>query len=90
MNENHETPAPVPYVVYEAALAHAREDKTRWFWATILALFLLAATNLYWLHCWMQYDYVSDTYTQDGEGINMICGGDGYYGAEVQAEEAYP
>lgn len=42
----------------------------------ILAIILLFGSNAAWLYAWMQYDYESDTttttYTQDGQGTNII------------------
>lgn len=50
----------------------------------MLLILLLVATNGMWLWAWNQYDYVDD-YTieadQDGEGINIVGGGD-IYGAD--------
>jgi cytochrome c-type biogenesis protein CcmH/NrfG len=55
---------------------------------TILVLIiLLVVTNAMWLVAWNQYDYVDaeDAYSieaqQDGEGINIVGGGDIDYGA---------
>lgn len=83
-------PAPVPFAVHEGALAFARETITRLWVAVILLVVLLAASNFAWLYAWTQYDYVSDTYTQDGEGVNMIGGGDCIYGTDLQEAKANP
>lgn len=83
-NLTDKIPEPVPFAVHEAALAHAGENIRRLFWALVLTLILLFASNMAWLYAWMQYDYVSDTYTQDGAGINMISGRDLTYGPAVQ------
>lgn len=51
----------------------------------VLLIILLVVTNAMWLIAWNQYDYV-DGYSieaeQDGEGINILGGGDVNYGAE--------
>lgn len=42
-------------------------------WIALITLILLfVATNALWLYEWMQYDYVSYDYTQDGDGNNTI------------------
>lgn len=51
----------------------------------ILLIVLLVATNAMWLWAWNSYDYVDDysiEAKQDGEGINIVGGGDVDYGAE--------
>ena len=56
----------------------------------VLLIVLLVATNAMWLWAWNQYDYV-DEYTieaeQDGEGINIVGGGDVGYGADSKDNE---
>lgn len=74
----------VPFAVYESAIAHAERNAKRFFVGLILAVTLLFASNCIWLYAWMQYDYVSDTYTQDGSGVNLISGRDMTYGPGVQ------
>lgn len=83
-------PAPVPFIAYETSLASEREHSRRLFWLVVALIIALVATNLSWLYVWQQYDYVSETYTQDGGGVNFICGGDGSYGAEISEEETNP
>lgn len=52
----------------------------------IILIVLLVASNLAWLWAWNQYDYVSEDYSieaeQDGEGINLVSGGDIDYGTD--------
>ena len=54
----------------------------------IMLIILLVITNGMWLWAWNQYDYVDDTYSieaeQDGEGINIVGGGDIAYGTESE------
>lgn len=62
------------------------EKNDRWRNVTIIILIvLLVVTNAMWLIAWNRYDYV-DGYSieaeQDGEGINILGGGDVNYGAE--------
>ena len=59
-------------------------------WAIILLIVLLVVTNAMWLWAWNQYDYV-DEYSieaeQDGEGINIVGGGNVDYGAEGNSNQ---
>ena len=69
----------VPYIIYEEAQARMERQVKRLWIALIAAMIAIFACNAIWLYCWMQYDYVSDTYTiesQDGGNANFI-GNDG-------------
>ncbi len=66
----------VPYIVYESAMARS-DIRNRWLVkALVVAVVLLALTNFAWLFAWTRYDYTGTTtettYTQDGEGLNII------------------
>ena len=75
MMGNKGIPRVVDYIVYESAMARV-ERTIRRLWILILVLIvLLAGSNALWLYEWCQYDYVDEietTYTQDGEGVNII------------------
>lgn len=66
----------VPYIVYEGAMAVSERHIKRLIVALIICIILLFASNVLWLYEWCQYDYVDEiettTYTQDGEGLNII------------------
>lgn len=66
----------VPYIVHESAQARAERTARRLTVALVIAVVLIFASNALWLWAWMQYDYTSETtettYTQDGQGINVI------------------
>lgn len=65
----------VPYIVYEGAMASSERHIKRLIIALIICIILLFGSNAMWLYEWCQYDYVDEvetTYTQDGEGINVI------------------
>lgn len=47
----------------------------RWFIAFLVTLVALIGTNIYWIHVFNSYEYVS----QDGEGYN-------YYNSEVEGD----
>ena len=66
------------------------KDEKNDHWRNIIILtliILLVVTNAMWLVAWNQNDYVDtdDSYSieaqQDGEGINIVGGGDIDYGA---------
>lgn len=75
MNDSHV----VDFIVYESAMSRM-ERTVRRLWILLLVLVvLLFGSNALWLYEWCQYDYIDEiettTYTQDGEGLNII--GDG-------------
>ena len=56
----------------------------------ILLIILLVATNAMWLWAWNQYDYTDEMTIdaeQDGEGVNIIGGGNVGYGTEGNHHE---
>jgi hypothetical protein len=66
----------VPYIVYESAVASHERITKRLFFALIFCIVLLFVSNGLWLYYESQFDYVSTeestTYSQDGEGTNII------------------
>jgi hypothetical protein len=72
MNENRD----VPYIVYEGSMARTERHIKRLVIALIVAIIMICISNLAWLCVWNSYEYVGDsdtiTYTQDGEGNNVI------------------
>ena len=75
----------VPYIVHEAEVARQERQIKRMWIALIVAVALVFASNALWLWGWMQYDYSSEeiTYTQDGQGTNIIGDGNNVNGAET-------
>ena len=68
------SPASVPYVVHESAMARAEREKKRLWVALIvswIAVVLVVGIASYER---LQYDYVSEetVYHQDGQGTNII------------------
>lgn len=66
---------------------HWRNVALIWAFVIILVLIiLLVGSNALWLHYWNQYDYVSEDYSieaeQDGNGVNLVSGGDIDYGTD--------
>ena len=64
----------VPYIVYESSMARAERQHKRLWIALIVAVVMIVASNLAWLYVWNSYEYVGTetTYSQDGEGVNII------------------
>ena len=80
----------VPYIVFEGSMARSERHIKRLVIALIIAVVMIAATNIAWLIVWNSYEYVGDTsettYSQDGEGVNII-GDRNNYGTESDGKE---
>ena len=77
------TPASVPYVVHESAMARAERQTKSLVWVIVLLIVLLVGSNGAWLWYENQFEVVEETITtfedvvQEGaEGSNNIVGGD--------------
>lgn len=74
--KERKTAEPVPYIVHESAMARNERTIKRLVIALIIAVALIFASNAAWIYVWQLYDYASEetvyTYTQDGEGWNII------------------
>lgn len=66
----------IPYIVYESTLATSERHIKRLIIALVICIALLFISNGLWLYYESQYNYVSTeestTYSQDGEGTNII------------------
>lgn len=89
MGERDNVSAAVPYIVYESAMARSERHIRRLLWLLLCVVVLLAVTNLAWMHMWNSYEYTGYTYSQDGEGINVIGDRNGvdYNVPEVDGQE---
>lgn len=69
-----ESRAVVPYIVHESAMARQERTIKRLVIALIVAIVLAFVTNLAWVWYINQYDFqdYEYTYSQDGEGVNII------------------
>lgn len=79
----------VPYIVFEGSMARSERHIKRLVIALIIAVVMIAVTNIAWLILWNSYEYVGDsetTYSQDGEGVNII-GDKNNYGTEIDDKE---
>ena len=77
----------VPYVVHEATVARQERQIKRMWIALIVAIAMLFASNIGWLIYENQFETVETNETvieatQDGEGINIVGGGDINYDSE--------
>ena len=80
----------VPYIVHESAMARNERHIKRLVIALIVAVVMIAVTNIAWLWVWNSYGYVGDTtettYSQDGEGVNII-GDDNRYEPDSESQK---
>ena len=68
----------VPYIVYESEMARHERSIKRLIVALLLTITMLFASNIAWLWFFNQFDYQSDTVSQDTEaGDNSYIGTDG-------------
>lgn len=81
----------VPYIVHESAMARSERHIRRLVIALIVAVVMIAVTNIAWLYVWNSYEYVGDstTYSQDGEGVNII-GDENKYESDDNKEDQIP
>ena len=81
----------IPYIVFESSMARAERQSTRLIVALVITVILMIASNLAWLYMWSSYEYVGDstetTYSQDGEGVNII-GDKNNYGTENESQKS--
>ena len=75
------TPASVPYVVHESAMARAERHTKALIWVIVLLIVLLVGSNGAWLWYENQFKVVEETtttITQDNaDGYNNYIGNDG-------------
>lgn len=81
----------VPYIVHESAMARNERHIKRLVIALIVSIVMLVLSNLAWLYMWNSYEYVGDatTYSQDGEGVNII-GDENRYESDDNKEDQIP
>ena len=70
------------YLVYETAMARLERANKRLFIMCMVVIFALFASNFAWVYYESQFEDNVITAEQDGEGINIVGGGDIEYGAE--------
>ena len=76
----------VPYVVHESAMARSERHIKRLCILLAILIAICFISNIAWLIAWNSYDYSSEEVIieadQDGEGVNIVGGGNVDYGAE--------
>ena len=69
----------VPYIVHESAMARNERHIRRLVIALIVAVVMIAVTNIAWLYVWNSYEYVgeSESVSVNGDGTANYVGNDG-------------
>lgn len=77
------TPASVPYVAHESAMARAERQTKSLVWVIVLLIVLLVCSNAGWLWYNSQFETVEETATktiitqENADGYNNYIGNDG-------------
>lgn len=82
-------PTNIPYIAYEAAMSRFDRINKRLWIAVILLIVLLVGSNIAWLVYESQFQVYETSIdaTQDGEGVNIVGGGDVNYGTEGNSND---
>lgn len=82
-------PTNIPYIAYEAAMSRFDRINKRLWIAVILLIVLLVGSNIAWLVYESQFQVYETSIeaTQDGEGVNIVGGGDVNYGTESNSND---
>lgn len=69
----------VPYIVFEGSMARAERHIKRLVIALIIAVVMIAVTNIAWMYAWNSYEYVgeSESVSVSGDGTANYIGDDG-------------
>lgn len=80
---DNDTNIVVPFIVFESSEMRSEKRHRRLISVIIVLIALLFISNAMWLYAWTRYDYETQavTYTQDGDGNNVI--GDGNNVSEI-------
>ena len=83
-----ENNTPVPYIAYESTMARMERANKRSFIIIIILIIALIATNAGWIIYESQFETVETSTSieakQDGDGINIVGGGDVSYGSDSE------
>ncbi len=70
--------APVPYIVYDMAMARSSLIIRKLIVALMVAFLMFVGTNIAWLYAWSSYDYESErTVVEALDGVANYIGEDG-------------
>lgn len=85
---NGETTTTVPFIVLESERARSERTFQRMWVLVIVLVILLVGTNGAWLWYESQFETIETTIEaeQDGSGVNLVSGGDMFYGTEGQSD----
>lgn len=72
----------VDYLIFESTLARMERINKRLFILCVIVFLAFMGSNIAWLCYESQYEDTVITAEQDGNGINIVGGGDVDYGAE--------
>lgn len=77
-------PKDVPFIAYEYAQSRLERIIKRLWILCIILIVLLVGSNISWLIYESQFEYYETSIEaeQDGDGVNIVGGGDVSYGAE--------
>lgn len=81
-------PTNIPYIAYEAAMSRFERINKRLWIALILVIVLLVGSNIAWLIYESSFEYFETSIEaeQDGDGVNIVGGGDVSYGTESSSD----
>ena len=80
----------IPFIAFEEAQARMERVNKRLWIVTILLIISLVASNGAWIYYESQWQVVQDTTTieaEQGDGINIVGGGDVNYGTESKTDQ---
>ena len=79
------TPENIPYIAHESEMARAERTIKRLWITTLILIFMLVGTNAAWIRYESQFeDVVTTIEAEQGDGENIIGGGDVSYGTESE------
>ena len=82
----NKTPTEISYYAHEAEVVRLERHNKRAYILTLIIFIALILTNAGWIiHESLYENVVVTENTQDGEGVNIIGGGDISYGAEADS-----
>lgn len=83
MTETTKMPEVIDYYTYQGEQARSERNVKRWMIACAIIFAAFVISNGVWIVREMMYeDVVITENTQDGEGVNLMGGGDVNYGAD--------
>lgn len=71
-NNDSDSLIQVPFILYENSETRHEKKEKKLLLLIFILIMLLFCSNMLWLFVFQSYDYVSETYSQDGEGTNIM------------------